>query len=80
MDTEWKLGTWNCRSIRFVGYEYALLNDLKPRNFDVVALYDMCWKGAKTWENDAWRLTMCQSGGAFSVLQQTFSTRRNIRC
>lgn len=34
-DTDWKLETWNCISLRFVGYKYALLNELKLRNFDV---------------------------------------------
>lgn len=32
------------------GYEYALLNELQPRNFDVVAEPEMCRKKAKSSE------------------------------
>lgn len=39
-DSNWKHETWNCTLLRFVGYEYALLNKLYYRNFDVVALQE----------------------------------------
>lgn len=34
------------------------LNELKSLNFDVVALQEMCWKGAKHWEDDALNISM----------------------
>lgn len=40
--TDWRLGTWNCRSLNFLGFDFALANELQPRNFDVVTLQEVC--------------------------------------
>ncbi|XP_055611541.1 craniofacial development protein 2-like [Uranotaenia lowii] len=44
--SDWKLGTWNCRSLNFVGGTHVLSNELKSRKFDIVALQEVCWKGS----------------------------------
>ncbi|XP_055645365.1 craniofacial development protein 2-like [Toxorhynchites rutilus septentrionalis] len=41
---DWKLGTWNCRSLNFQGSTRVLSDLLKSRKFDVVALQEVCWK------------------------------------
>ncbi|XP_038106367.1 uncharacterized protein LOC119766064 [Culex quinquefasciatus] len=54
--TDWRLGSWNCRSLNFLGFQFALANELQPRNFDVVALQEVCleeeqvldWPGRQT--------------------------------
>ena len=48
------------------------MNELKPRNFEVVALQEMCWKGAKDWGDGALGFHIYQSGGADNKLGTGF--------
>ena len=42
---DWKLGTWNCKSLNFIGSTRILSDVVKDRKFDIVALQEVCWKG-----------------------------------
>ncbi|XP_038118090.1 craniofacial development protein 2-like [Culex quinquefasciatus] len=44
---DWKLGTWNCRSLRFDGSIRILSDILRVRKFSIVALQEVCWIGAE---------------------------------
>ncbi|XP_058447671.1 craniofacial development protein 2-like [Malaya genurostris] len=43
---DWKLGTWNCKSLNFIGSTRILSDIVKDRKFDIVALQEVCWKGS----------------------------------
>ena len=43
---DWKLGTWNCRSLNFPGSIRILSDILRVRKFSIVALQEICWIGA----------------------------------
>ena len=62
-DTDWRLGTWNCRSLKFEGSDIALASELQPRKFDIVALQELCWQGDKDWYSHRAKATFYQSCG-----------------
>lgn len=43
---DWKLGTWNCRSLNFIGSTRILADLLKDRGFGIAALQEVCWTGS----------------------------------
>ena len=77
---DWKLGTWNCRSLNFVGSTRVLSNILKDRKFDVVALQEVCWKNKVVRRFDDY--TIYQSGGRTHELGTAFivlgDTRKRV--
>ncbi|XP_039433298.1 uncharacterized protein LOC120415756 [Culex pipiens pallens] len=44
---DWKLGTWNCRSLKFDGSIRILSDILRVRKFSIVALQEVGWIGAE---------------------------------
>ena len=42
---DWKLGTWNCRSLKFDGSIRILSDILRVRKFSIGALQEVCWVG-----------------------------------
>lgn len=68
----WKLGTWNCKSLNFSGCDRILFDELKPWKFDIVALQETCWKGRKVWKGRHRPATYYQSGGTTNELGTGF--------
>lgn len=56
-----------------------MVNELKPRKFDIVALQEMCLRGSKSWKNDALDATFFQSGGADNKLGTGFVVLGKMR-
>jgi len=71
-DYDWKLGTWNCKSLNFSGCDRILYDVLKTRNFEIVALQELCWTGQKVWKSRNRPATLYQSGGANNELGTGF--------
>uniref|UniRef100_A0A8D8C8R8 Craniofacial development protein 2 n=1 Tax=Culex pipiens TaxID=7175 RepID=A0A8D8C8R8_CULPI len=67
---DWKLGTWNCRSLNFDGSDRILSNELRVRGLEVVALQEVCWTGKDHREFGGY--TMYWSGGDTHELGTAF--------
>ena len=42
---DWKLGTWNCKSLGSLGSTRILSEQLRVREFGIVALQEVFWRG-----------------------------------
>ena len=67
---DWKLGTWNCKSLNFVGSTRILSDELRARSLDVVALQEVCWAGRGYQPYGGY--TVYWSGGDSNVLGTAF--------
>ncbi|XP_038116921.1 uncharacterized protein LOC119769090 [Culex quinquefasciatus] len=79
--TDWRLGSWNCRSLNFLGFELALTNELQPRNFDVVALQEVSLeeKQVLDWPGQQTNSRFFLSGGTDKKLGTGFIVRGKMQ-
>ena len=76
---DWKLGTWNCKSLCFPGCDRIIYDELHPRNFEVVALQELCWTGQKVWKSGHRAATFYQSCGTTNELGTGFVVLGKMR-
>ncbi|XP_038106723.1 craniofacial development protein 2-like [Culex quinquefasciatus] len=70
---DWKLGTWNCRSLKFDGSIRILSDILRVRKFSIVALQEVGWIGAEEVQEYRWiGCTIYQSRGEKKRLGTAF--------
>ncbi|XP_039442206.1 uncharacterized protein LOC120422734 [Culex pipiens pallens] len=79
--TDWRLGFWNCRSLNFLGFEFALANELQPRNFNVVALQEVCLEEEQVlnWPGQLTNSRFFLSGGTDKKLGSGFIVRDKMQ-
>ncbi|XP_038122262.1 craniofacial development protein 2-like [Culex quinquefasciatus] len=79
--TDWRIGSWNCRSLNFLGFEFALANELQPRNFDVVALQEVCLEEEQVlnWPGQQTNSRFFLSGGTDKKLGSGFIVRGKMQ-
>ncbi|XP_052561934.1 uncharacterized protein LOC120430670 [Culex pipiens pallens] len=79
--TDWRLGSWNCRSLNFLGFEFALAKELQPRNFDVVALQEVCLEEEQVlnWPGQQTNSRFFLSGGTDKKLGTGFIVRGKMQ-
>lgn len=65
--------------LRLVGYEYALLNELRTWQLRCCSIAGDVLEGSRTWEGDAVGFTMYQSGGAENKLMIGFIVLGKMR-
>ena len=78
-DYDWQLGTWNCKSLWFPGYERILHNELHPRNLEIVVLQEMCLSRQRVWKSGHRPTTFYQSGGTTNELGTGFIVLGRMR-
>ena len=52
-------------------------NELQPRNFDVVALHELCWKGEKVWKSRRTDASFYQSYGTTNKMEPARGKMQN---